>query len=255
MRISQFTKAIEDLGGTITSVAQTFVCGNDNCHISFTMPESGESKESDKESSVDKAENALEKQPTFPDIRDWCEKGIADRKVKIGDKFMLPALKVPSANCNGVSFDEIDLKDVAIIAVHVEPRRVVFNFEDILFCHSVDPKCSGAPFESTPLGVYLAIPFAKALEESAGKVKVSLLSESNVFNEDDDDFMPYFKPIKNRIKALASENDTHWWWLKTPDASNSTGFCGVHSGGYSHNGYASAEGGVAPAFEFTAESE
>ena len=254
MRISQLAKEIEDLGGTITSVAQCFVCGNVDCHISFTMPQSGESKESDKESSAVNAENALEKQPTFLDVRDWCDKGIADRKVKIGDKFILPALKVPSANCDGVSFDEIDLKDVAVIAVHVEARRVVFNFEDVLFCHSVDPKCSGSPFESTPLGVYLAIPFAKALEESAGKVKVSLLSESNVFNEDDDDFMPYFKPIKNRIKVLASENDTHWWWLKTPRASNSSNFCFVRHNGYSGIGNASAEGGVAPAFEFTAES-
>ena len=68
--------------------------------------------------------------------------------------------------------------------------------------------------------------------------------------------MPYFKAIKNRIKVLAFENDTWWWWLKTPYASNSTHFCCVYNIGYGHRNYASdGDGGVAPAFEFTADSE
>ena len=40
-----------------------------------------------------------------------------------------------------------------------------------------------------------------------------------------------------------------WWWEATPYASNSTHFCGVHSGGISNNSGASyGSGGVAPAF-------
>jgi len=40
-----------------------------------------------------------------------------------------------------------------------------------------------------------------------------------------------------------------WWWLGTPDASNSTYFCFVGTDGYSNPDYASsAGGGVAPAF-------
>ena len=132
----------------------------------------------------------------------------------------------------------------------------MFNFEDILFRHDVDYKESGKPFEETPLGVYLAKHFTKALEEYTGKVNVSLLSKDNVFNENSKDFMPYFKPIKNRIKSLAFENDTWWWWLGTPHASNSTDFCLVTSNGYSGSNDASdSDGGVAPAFEFTADSE
>ncbi len=40
-----------------------------------------------------------------------------------------------------------------------------------------------------------------------------------------------------------------WWWEATPHASNSTAFCYVTSGGYSHDDSASySNGGIAPAF-------
>ena len=68
--------------------------------------------------------------------------------------------------------------------------------------------------------------------------------------------MPYFKAIKNRIKVLAFDNDTWWWWLNTPCASHASNFCRV--GGYGDgdsNNASYSDGGVAPAFEFTADSE
>ena len=191
----------------------------------------------------------------FDYIREKVNSG-EGKSICVGDLFTIPHLKVPAVNCEGEEFDEIDLKDVVIRIVHVEPRRVVFNFEDILFRHDIDYEESGKPFEETPLGVYLAKHFSDALKEHIGKVKATLLTLDNVFNEESKDFMPYFKPIKNRIKVLAFENDTWWWWLKTPTASNATYFCGVDYNGNSNYGGASdADGGVSPAFEFTADSE
>lgn len=150
----------------------------------------------------------------------------------------------------GEDFDAINLKDVIVTAVHVEPRRVVFNFEDILFRHDIDEECSGKAFEETPLGVYLATHFSEALEKYIGKVKVSLLSKENVIDESNENFMPYFKPVKNRIKVPADENDTWYWWLKTPSAPNSASFWYVYHDGRSGNVIASHSNcGVAPAFE------
>ena len=185
----------------------------------------------------------------FPSIREWCRSGKADKYINVGDQILIPNLKVPAVeDCEGEAFDEIDLKDVIVTVVHVEPHRVVFNFEDILFRHDIDEAESGKPFEETPLGVYLAEHFSATLKEYTGDVKATLLTRDNVFNEESADFMPYFKAIKNRIKVLAFENDTWYWWLKTPRASNSSHFCTVNGYGDSDYDLASAEGGVAPAF-------
>ena len=254
MKVALLVQSIEDLGAEILNISKkkTFDGNVYTVDIAEPAPAVLEEPLEKTEKNVKdlKANNVFD---YFLKINDIVKNGIADNYVKAGDKIVIPHFKVPAVkDCEGEAFDEIDLKNVVITAIHVEPRRVVFNFEDILFRHDVDYEESGKPFEETPLGVYLAKHFAKALKEYTGKVNVSLLSKDNVFNEDSKDFMPYFKPIKNRIKVLAFENDTWWWWLGTPHASNATAFCAV--GHYGDCGYDSAgrsHGGVAPAFEFT----
>ena len=254
MKVALLAQAIEDLGAEILNIKKnTFGDGKNVYQIDVAEPASANPAKIEHSEVKDIPPADIFTTDVFSTIKKCCNEGVADANVKPGQQIIIPHFKVPAVkDCEGEEFDEIDLENVVITVVHVEPHRVVFNFEDILFRHDVDCKESGKPFEETPLGVYLAEHFAKALKEYTGKVNVSLLSEDNVFNEDSKDFMPYFKAIKNRIKVLAFENDTWWWWLETPYASNASNFCIVHSNGHSYDYNASnSDGGVAPAFEFT----
>ena len=258
MKVALLAQSIEDLGAEILNITKKNTFGGGNVYqIDIAEPASANPAKIEHSEVKTLPPADIFTTDVFSTIKKCCNEGVADANIKPGQKILIPHFKVPAVkDCEGEEFDEIDLENVVIIAVHVEPRRVVFNFEDILFRHDVDYEESGKPFEETPLGVYLAEHFAKALKEYTGKVNVSLLSKDNVFNEDSKDFMPYFKAIKNRIKVLAFENDTWWWWLGTPYASNASNFCAVSGYGDSGYYYASySDGGVAPAFEFTADSE
>lgn len=258
MKIALLAQSIEDLGAEILNITKKNAFGGGNVYqIDIAEPASANPAKIEHSEVKTLPPADIFTTDVFSTIKKCCNEGVADANIKPGQQILIPHFKVPAVkDCEGEEFDEIDLENVVITAVHVEPRRVVFNFEDILFRHDVDYEESGKPFEETPLGVYLAEHFAKALKEYTGKVNVSLLSKDNVFNEDSKDFMPYFKAIKNRIKVLAFENDTWWWWLKTPYASNSTYFCNVSILGNSgHSNASYSDGGVAPAFEFTADSE
>jgi len=260
MKIALLAQQIEDLGAEILNITKKNAFGGGNVY-QIDIAESASANPAKIEHPEVKTIPPADIFTTdvFSIIKKCCNEGVADANIKPGQQILIPHFKVPAVkDCEGEEFDEIDLENVVITAVHVEPRRVVFNFEDILFRHDVDYEESGKPFEETPLGVYLAKHFANYLrrEYTLTQVNVSLLSKDNVFNEDSKDFMPYFKAIKNRIKVLAFDNDTWWWWLKTPLASDSTDFCVVGSGGGSgNNGAGNTDGGVAPAFEFTADSE
>lgn len=170
------------------------------------------------------------------------------REQRIGDKIYIPSIKVGRCEIDGEIFDELQLRDVPAILVDTKDGRT-FSFENILFQHCIDANKSGKAFEETPLGKYLSGPFADALKETFGDSlkEVSLLSKDNVFNKESDAYMPYFRDEAHRIKSF--ENETWWWWLKTPCASNATYFCYVYNGGYGGTGRASySGGGVAPAF-------
>lgn len=192
------------------------------------------------------------KAPSFSDIQRYCDESVADKHLFEGEKIYIKNLSIPKADSRYIGkFEEIDAADVVVTVVKVEPSKVVFNFERILFRHCIDEDFDGDTFEETQLSKYLSGVFAEGLEKSIGiKVSdVSLLSEENVFDTSSKDFMPYFIERKNRIKTLLDDSDTWYWWLKTPNASNATSFCGVGSVGDSGDINASySGGGVAPAF-------
>ncbi len=170
------------------------------------------------------------------------------REQRIGDKIYIPSLDVDECEIDGEHFAARHLKDIPAIFIH-DKNGKTFSFENILFQHCVDANKSGKAFEETPLGKYLSGPFADALKETFGDSlkEVSLLSYDNVFNPKSEDYMPFFKNKAHRIKAF--EDDTWYWWLKTPYASNATYFCDVGSYGGSNGSIASdGVGGVAPAF-------
>lgn len=258
MKLSALIEDVETKGFDVTNCT----VDNGNCTLSFRETESHHPQQGAKVAAISEMDikaisrKLMQKPELFSSVREWCNMGDADKYISTGDQILIPSLHIPETNCEGEVFKEIDLKDVVVTAVHVEPRRVVFNFDDILFRHDIDEEESGKPFEETPLGVYLAKHFAEAINRYTGDVSVSLLSYDNVFNGESKDFMPYFKPIKNRIKVLADENDTWYWWLGTPSSSSAAYFCGVSYAGNSGDYFASnSDGGVAPAFEITAESE
>lgn len=203
------------------------------------------------EPSVCKATDNIEL--NFESVQELCNKGTASKFLNVGDKLTIPHLYVNS--CNG--FDVVDLYNVNVIAVKVGKEEVLFNFENVLFTHSIDENYKvGVAFKSTPLGIYLQTIFAEGLSKSINvKVKdCSLLAYNNIFNNASDEYIEYFEPIKNRIKVFQKENDTAWWWLSTPFASDAAHFCDVHSDGDSGHGGASISfGGVVPAFLITAK--
>lgn len=165
------------------------------------------------------------------------------RTQQVGDRIRIGSVDVDECEIDGERFDALHLKDVAAVLVD-ERNGKTFLFEDILFLHDIDAKESGKPFPETPLGKYLAGPFSKALEKCIGVdlKEVSLLSYDNVFNDESEEYMPFFKNKAHRIKSF--ENDTWWWWLGT---SNAAYFCSIsYIGG--HDRASKTDGGVAPAF-------
>lgn len=70
--------------------------------------------------------------------------------------------------------------------------------------------------------------------------KLWLFSRREVFGEDgcyicpkDDVHIPYYQKFENRIKLRNGKPDC--WWLASPGAANTTGFCLVSSGGFSNS--------------------
>ena len=83
--------------------------------------------------------------------------------------------------------------------------------------------------------------------------KLFLLSASEVFEKGDCygeeelyDQIEYFKDEKNRVKCI--DKETANWWLSSPLAGNSTGFCYVGTSGGANNASASSAIGVVPCF-------
>lgn len=232
----ELIKAIEEQGYKLAGFSE-----NEMGMINIAIESNNEPE---KDSSIEVEE--LGKPMTFRDVKQAANSLEADRYVKIGDRFYIKKFTVKATG----SFEEINLENVPVIAVDVHKDRVLFNFENILFKHCIDDDYEeGSDFEKTELGVYLKDTFRNALVNSIGiDVKdCSLLTKEQVFEN-----LDYFKPIKNRIKVLSDDNDTWYWWLKTPYASNSAFFCVVTGGGISDGSSAGyCNGGVAPAFLIT----
>ena len=84
--------------------------------------------------------------------------------------------------------------------------------------------------------------------------KLFLLSKTQVFGkgrwserEPEDAQLLCFLREKDRVKECG-DNGTWFWWLRSPEASSSSSFAGVSSGGYGNGYYASSSYGVAFGF-------
>ena len=56
----------------------------------------------------------------------------------------------------------------------------------------------------------------------------------------------FFKNKKNRIKFF--NGDVNYWWLRSPNATNSTSFWDVYHSGHMYNNGAGSSNGVCPCF-------
>lgn len=248
--ITGLIRAIEEQGYVINMVDRSEMQKNNrDVYAGITIKAS---KYIGKTKNDDVCDSIFDKAPSFSDIQKYCDEGIADKHLFEGEKICIKNLSIPKVESRHIGkFEEIDAADVAVTVIKVEPSKVIFNFERILFRHCIDEDFDGDTFEETQLSKYLSVVFTEGLEKSIGikVLDVSLLSEENVFDTSSKDFMPYFMERKNRIKTLLDDSDTWYWWLKTPVASNATSFCLVSSSGHSHYANASnSGGGVAPAF-------
>jgi hypothetical protein len=248
--ITGLIRAIEEQGYVINMVDRSEMQkSNRDVYAGITIKAS---KYIGKTKNDDVCDSIFDKASSFSDIQKYCDEGIADKHLFEGEKICIKNLSIPKVESRHIGeFEEIDATDVAVTVIKVEPSKVIFNFERILFRHCIDEDFDGDTFEETQLSKYLSGVFAEGLEKSIGiKVfDVGLLSEENVFDTSSKFFMPYFMERKNRIKTLLDDSDVWWWWTKSPYASDSAAFCNVHYYGNSDaHGAGHSGGGVAPAF-------
>ena len=85
-----------------------------------------------------------------------------------------------------------------------------------------------------------------------------LFSEVEIFGEhiwgagdEGDKQLKYFKNPINRVK-FDEDGDAYWWWVRSPDASNSSHFCVVDDSGGTY--YSNANGSSGVCFGFYIES-
>jgi hypothetical protein len=187
--------------------------------------------------------------------------------VRAGDYVRMP-LKVSEVEIDGVEFGEIDIDSTELTVVHVTDENIFINFEDVIQFAAMNAKSTNAGgFKATTMAKYLNGHFFKEsglsdladiLVDTDDGFKITLLSKNEIFGDggESDGYnwtdlcnvpFDYFQRYKNRIKVF--EDDTKWYWLKDPSASNSTYFVYVGSTGGVGTGNASyTDGGVSPAF-------
>jgi hypothetical protein len=189
-------------------------------------------------------------------------------QIKAGDFIRLP-IKVRTGRYGGLDFKELDIEETEAVVVAIFENKIVFQFEDVLFYSAInESRTNEGGFRNSALAVYLngrfieaLFPIKDILAPNHDGLAITLPTHYEVFgNEDDEDGKEwgrgmnwgdpcqheYFKKIKNRIRA--KDNDISWWWLSSPYASGTTGFCGVDSGGDAGNVNASYTYGVSPCF-------
>ena len=89
-------------------------------------------------------------------------------------------------------------------------------------------------------------------EELTSTDKLWLLSLTEVGEDYETDkgdvHFSLFKDERSRVKQQSGE--TVWYWLRSPNAANSTNFCGVNATGTANNGNADANSSTGVAFGF-----
>jgi hypothetical protein len=185
-----------------------------------------------------------------------------------GDFIILP-VNVPEVKIDGFAFPVVKITDTRLIVTAAYADKVAFNFENVIFHAPMNKEYTNeGGFKASLLARYLNEYFLPSvfkevesyLMPNCDGLKVSIPTYVEVFGNVNDNYNatnwgekarhPYFEKCTNRIKVKESDrDDTHWWWLSSPDAASATNFCYVNNGGYagSYGGASEVSGGVAPA--------
>lgn len=159
--------------------------------------------------------------------------------------------------------DEIDIvlktgEKVTLVCEQVKNGHVTFFTKDLLEdTHAMDEGwITGWKKRLGTMDGYLEKLFRLLPDDLQAAIcgeKLRLLREREVFGEnrygkpENCEQLPRYQEPENRVKRLSGVPFPYW--LASPDASNSTYFCGVDSGGSSGNDYASDSHGVCFGFE------
>ena len=176
---------------------------------------------------------------------------------EVGSLIDVPDFTVPKVKVDGVTFEEVEVKNEKLRVVDVNNNRAIVCFEHLLFDSAIT-KSDIAYFTDSTLYKYLKEHFLPASKINA---EIGLLSAYEIFG-DSEEFIPvtsmfdenpkqfdYFKTCRNRIFTTKEEKESFWFWTSSRAKTSATYFCIGFITGYASYGYASYSGGVSPAFK------
>lgn len=190
------------------------------------------------------------KEITWKDIAAFCESGKAADLLSVGDII-------------SITLKNDEKMRIAVAGINTyKENEVLFAFKDILSKEAPmnEEWTNEGGYEASDMAKYLDTEIFDLLPDDLQAVikercghKLWLFSRQEVFGEDgryicpdDDVHIPYYQDSENRIKLRDGEPD--WWWLASPSAAFTTGFCLVlYSGSSTYRG-ASYSFCVAPGF-------
>lgn len=190
------------------------------------------------------------KEITWKAIASFCENGKAADILSVGD-IISTVLK---------NNEKIR---IAVAGINTyKPNEVVFTFKDILskeHCMNEEDTNAGG-YDASDMAKYLDTEVFDLLPDALQEIikkrcghKLWLFSRREVFGEDgyyicpkDDVHIPYYQKLENRIKFR--DEKLSCWWLASPNAANTTGFCSVDYDGDSNSWGADNFDGVVPGF-------
>lgn len=185
---------------------------------------------------------------------EWNE--VVWENLKIGDSVELPEFTVPETTVEGANelhFNEQVVNDTATV-YDIKDNKLYLVFDHALLQSAMDLN-NEIIWRNTQLHRYLKEHFKLAMNKAGiFAKKVSLLSKDKLFG---DNSLPFFRNGKNRVVFDKDENNSLWYWLKTPYEEATVEYFYSASGiGYSDYSCASyASSFVRPCFVISKEGQ
>lgn len=194
---------------------------------------------------------------TWAQVGEWSDRHEASKHFEIGDEIS-DMLKTG--------------EEVVFVVVGkdmYQPGDVIFGLKDCLKdTHCMNPEWTNeGGWTASDMRKYLSTEVFEQLPDDLQAIikprmiqdsfdRIWLFSEMEIFGDEDwtekdadrGAQMPYFRRKGNRVKGLGKDGPAHYWWERSPYASNSSSFCIVNSNGSANNNAANYSRGVAFGF-------
>ena len=195
---------------------------------------------------------------SWTEIKNEIKSGNADGFFKIGDV-------IPIELKNGES-----VKLVVAAINHYEVNQVVFIFDNLVGKHNINEEdANTGGWRDCKMRDYLNYEFIELLPDElkaviSARTIVQRINGKNYLSTDKlwlpsttevggkcaadigDVAFPIFSGERSRVREFNGE--TYWWWLRSPNVSDTTYFWYVYGYGGVSSLYASDAGGVCPCF-------